>query len=460
MIDYQRMTLVVAVVVSFAGPVNGSQQVRTESRRPNIVILLADDLGYADVGYHGCRDIPTPNIDALANGGTRFTNAYVSCPLCSPSRAGLMTGRYQQRFGHEFNPPEQPAPGAQPPGLPHPEKTIADYLKSAGYVTGLIGKWHLGRRPEYRPQRRGFDEFFGFLGGGHTYFPGTGRPILRGDNPIEEPQYLTDAIAREAISFIQRHQREPFFLYVPFNAVHTPLQAPADRLERFASIAGDRRRTYAGMLAAMDEAVGGVLGALRSAGLEENTLIFFFNDNGGPTMLGTTINGSRNAPLRGSKRTTLEGGIRVPFVMHWKGRIPKGHVFDQPIIQLDILPTALAAAGIVPRAEWKLDGVNLLPHLTGEIKSAPHENLYWRFGDQMALRQGPWKIVSYDPAADAKPTNTRREVHLYNLATDVGEAHDLTAEHPEKVTELKALWQAWSNTLARPLWGPADQIDD
>lgn len=427
---------------------SASMALCADADRPNIVVILADDLGYADLGFQGGRDIPTPNLDALAASGTRFTNAYVSGPYCSPTRAGLLTGRYQQRFGHEFN----PGGGRDADvGLPVSETTLADRLRAAGYVTGLVGKWHLGSAPQFVPTKRGFDEFFGFLDGAHTYFPG-GAPIYRGDQPIKESAYLTDAFGREAVSFIDRHAGKPFFLYLAFNAVHTPMEATRDRLTKFDSIADQRRRTNAAMTFAMDEAIGQVLNKLRDAGLEENTLVFFFSDNGGPTMPGTTTNGSSNAPLRGSKRTTLEGGIRVPFVIRWPGHVPAGEVRDEKIIQLDIAPTALAAAG-KPDESAKFDGVNLLPLLLGESDENPHETLYWRFGDQMALRHGDWKLVRYDLAADTAGARGVTEVRLYNLAEDIGEGHDLAADNPAKVKELTELWDAWDSQLVEPLWG-------
>jgi arylsulfatase A-like enzyme len=438
------------------------------ARKPNVIILLADDLGYADVGFQGCKDIPTPHIDALARNGIRCTNGYVSGPYCSPTRAGLMTGRYQQRFGHEFNPGGNGKDSLI--GLPVSETTIADRMKAAGYATGLVGKWHLGFAAKFHPQKRGFDEYFGFLGGAHPYFPGKGAPILRGTDPVMEKDYLTHAFGREAVAFIDRHKSEPFFLYLAFNAVHTPMQAPEDRLKRFASILDDRRRTYAGMLDPMDEAIGKVMDKLRAEKLEEDTLIFFFSDNGGPVMPGTTINGSRNTPLRGSKRTTLEGGIRVPFVVHWKGRLPAGKVYDHPVIQLDVLPTALAAAGVAVKPEWKLDGVDLLPYLSGKETGKPHETLYWRLGKQMACRHGDWKLVRYDTTADAVDAKPPAKAglsptKLYNLARDIGEATDLAAKESEKVKELEAIWDKWSDAMAKPLWAqgkrgsPEEEVD-
>jgi arylsulfatase A-like enzyme len=431
------------VVLVFVG---GSYSTAAPRTRPNVLLIVGDDMGYADVGFQGCKDIPTPNLDALAASGVRFTSGYVSGPYCSPTRAGLMTGRYQQRFGHEFN-----VAGGQD-GLPLTETTLADRLKTAGYVTGLVGKWHLGGLPAMHPQKRGFDEFFGFLGGQHSYTAPAG--ILRGTEPVKELDYTTDAFGREAESFIERHKAEPWFLYLAFNAVHTPMQATDDRLAKFPGTTDLRRRTYNAMMLALDEAIGGVRRKLVESGQEESTIVFFISDNGGPTMPGTTINGSRNEPLRGSKRTTLEGGIRVPFIVSWKGKVKPG-VFNQPAIQLDLTATALAVAGVDIRPEWKLDGVNLLPFLTGEKSGTPHASLYWRMGRQMAIRMGDYKLVRYDQNAD---TRTGRDqpataVRLYNLADDVGETKDLAAVQPDKVKELQSKWDTWSATLAKPLWG-------
>jgi len=429
------------------------------ARRPNVVLLVADDLGYADPGFQGGKDIPTPHLDALAAGGVRCSNGYVSGPYCSPTRAGLLTGRYQQRFGHEFNPGDGSRDDV---GLPLSERTLADRLKAAGYATGLVGKWHLGRAPKFHPRQRGFDEFFGFLGAAHTYFAAESGNIYRGTEPVRESAYLTDAIGREAVAFIERHQGGPFFLEVAFNAVHRPMDATDERLARFAATPDRTRRTYAAMLSALDDAAGAVLGKLREAGLEDDTLVVFLSDNGGPTMPGTSINGSRNGPLRGSKRTTLEGGVRVPFVVRWKGKLPAGKVFDKPVIQLDVLPTALAAAGLAATPDPALDGVDLLPHLAGRDEKAPHDTLYWRLGGQAAVRRGDWKLVRYDAHADdpsarpgpASPTPPLSPFRLYNLADDLGETRDRSGDRPEKAKELLAAWEDWDRQLARPLWGP------
>ena len=299
-------TAAVFVVRNEFFPFAQSAEQSGAGQRPNIILILADDLGYSGVGVQGCADIPTPSIDSIAKNGVRFTHGYVSAPLCSPTRAGLMTGRYQQRFGHETN----PGPISQGPpdfGLSLDEPTIAERLKKLGYATGMFGKWHLGFQPQFHPTKRGFDEFYGFLGGGHSYIPGSRRmndgSIQRGTKPVEEKDYLTDALAREALSFIDRHKSEPFFVYLPFNAVHAPMEAGQKYLDRFENIKDDLRRTHAAMLSAMDDAIGGVLNKLRELNLEEKTLVIFLSDNGGPTPQTT----SSNAPLRGFKAQALEG---------------------------------------------------------------------------------------------------------------------------------------------------------
>jgi arylsulfatase A-like enzyme len=410
-------------------------------RKPNIVVIVADDLGYADLGCQGCKDVPTPHIDSLAKNGVRCTNGYVSCPVCSPTRAGLMTGRYQQRFGHEFNP--GPAQSADPKfGLPLTEKTMADRLKALGYATGAFGKWHLGYRPEYHPLKRGFDEFFGFLGGAHRYLDPLGdkaNPLLRGTEPVDDRTYTTEAFAREAVRFIDKNRDRPFFLYLPFNAVHNPQEATAKYLSRFKGIKDEKRHKFAAMLSAMDDAVGQVLGKLRDAKLEEQTLLFFFSDNGGPT----AATSSRNDPLSGHKGQVYEGGIRIPFLVQWKGQLPAGTTYDQPVIQLDILPTALIAAGgfIVP--DWKLDGVNLLPYLKGDKAGPPHDRLFWRFGERWAVRMGDWKL---------RQELQEKAPKLFNLDRDIAESKDLAAEHSDEVKRLQAAYDAWNAQLSKPLW--------
>lgn len=421
--------------------------------KPNILFIVGDDMGYSDVGFQNCKDIPTPNLDALAKSGVQFSNGYVSGPYCSPTRAGLLTGRYQQRFGHEFNPSEND-------GLPLSETTIANRLKAAGYVTGLVGKWHLGAPSEMQPQNRGFDEFFGFLGGSHSYVNTAG--ILRGTEQVKELDYTTDAFGREAISFIDRHKAQPWFLYLAFNAVHTPMDATDDRLAKFPNIGNPQRRKYDAMMLALDENIGKVLKKLADLKLDKNTLVIFISDNGGPVMKGTTVNGSVNTPFRGGKRTTLEGGIHVPFILSWPGKVMPGK-FESPVIQLDLNVTALNAAGVEVNPVWKLDGVNLLPFITGKKSEKPHHALFWRLGEQMAVRSGDFKLVRYDTNAE---TNTGVKLQpvsalkLYNLKDDIGESKDLSSSMPEKVKELQKLWDAWNAGLVKPLWGLAQGDSD
>lgn len=430
------------------------------ARKPNILVIVGDDMGYGDIGVHGSKDIRTPAIDSLARNGVRFSSGYVTGPYCSPTRAALLTGRYQQRYGHEFNP--GPAALADEKfGLPLTEKTLADRLKAAGYATGMVGKWHLGYRPEFHPLKRGFDEYFGFLGGSHSYFDAradTANPILRGTQPVDESEYLTDAFRREALAFIDRHQKDPWFLYLTFSAVHTPLHAAPKHLERYKDIQDERRRTYAAMMSAMDDAISAILDRLRSLQLQERTLIFFVSDNGGPP-----VNGSSNGPLRGYKSQTWEGGIRVPFLIQWKGEALAGKVYDHPVIQLDILPTALAAAGMEARPEWKLDGVNLLPYLKGQKQEPPHPVLYWRFGSQMAIRMGDWKLVKAPDNGSPDLLRRRAETadtagaHLFNLAKDIGEKHNLADQEPDKLKMLEAGWKKWNAQLEEPRWIPGQR---
>lgn len=412
-----------------------------ETKRPNILIILADDLGYGELGFQGHPEIPTPHLDSIAKNGIRFPSGYVSGPYCSPTRAGLLTGRYQQRFGHDFNPGR--AEGSEKFGLSLKERTLAERLKQAGYATGMFGKWHLGSTPEFHPMKRGFDEFYGFLGGAHPYTQvGSGQnAILRGTEPVKEIDHTTEAFAREAVSFIEKHRDHSWFVYLPFNAVHGPMESTEKYLSRFASITDGKRRAYAAMETALDDAVGAVLGKLRDLRLEENTLVIFFTDNGGPT----AVNTSRNTPLRGFKAQVWEGGVRVPFAMQWKGRLPAGKVYEHPIIQLDIAPTALAAAGVALPTDAKFDGVNLLPYLTAEKSDAPHGELFWRFGVQRAVRGGDWKLI--DTGEGAK---------LFNLVADIGEQNDLAAREPDKVKQLEAAYAQWNKSNIEPTWTPGN----
>ncbi|MEY4088995.1 MAG: Arylsulfatase [Verrucomicrobiota bacterium] len=403
--------------------------------QPNLVIFYADDLGWGELGCQGNPQIPTPNIDAIARNGVRFTNGYVAATYCSPSRAGLMTGRYPTRFGHEFN------SVANRTGLRLDQVTLAERLRSLGYATACVGKWHLGGGLEYRPTRRGFDEFFGTLANTPFFHPTNFVDSRISDDvrPVTDPAfYTTDAYAERAIDWIERSKRRPWFLYLPFNAQHAPLQAPKKYLDRFSGITDEKRRIFAAMMASMDDAVGRVMAKVRALGQEDNTIVFFIADNGGPTQSTTSGNG----PLRGFKMTTFEGGPRVPFLAQWKGRWPAGKVYDLPVMNLDVLPTAVTAAGGKPEASWQLDGVDLTPFVTGVNSTRPHQTLYWRYGPQWAVRHGDLKLV-VSKGGSGKP-------ELYDLSKDIGESKDLAATQPAKVRELQALWDKWSAEQAEP----------
>ena len=450
------------------------------AERPNILLIVADDLGYGEPGCYGGKDIPTPNIDSIARDGVRFTNGYVTAPFCAASRAALMTGRYQTRFGFEFNPIG--AANADPQiGLPKTEHTLADALRDQGYATALVGKWHLGGTAAYHPQRRGFDEFFGFLHEGHYYVPppwegvttwlrrkalpdgSQGRwtspdgrviwsthmghnepeydadnPILRGSQPVDEPQNLTAAFTREASSFIHRHASQPFFLYLAYNAVHSPLQGADAEMKRFAHLPDIQRRIFASMLSQLDRSVGEVLDRLRQDKLEENTLVVFLSDNGGPTKELT----SSNAPLRGGKGELWEGGIRIPFLMRWPGHVPAGRQADAPVVSTDLSATVDALTG---NKRENLDGVDIMPMVTGRMNALPDRPLYWRVGKQAALREGEWKIVR--PAGKAT-----QGWQLYHLTTDISEKNDLAAKEPQRMNAMRAQWEALNKEMEEPRW--------
>jgi len=418
---------------------NGAE---TPARKPNIVIIIADDLGYADVLFnpHHPKEVTTPHLAALANESVICRQGYVTGNVCSPTRTGLMTGRYQQRLGLY-------TAGEAGSGVPLNEKLFPQFLKPAGYTSMQIGKWHLGPTPEWSPALRGFDEVFGFLGrGAHDYFKldDPEDPIYRGTKPVQLSGYLTDLFGDEAEAFIERHKAEPFFLYLAFNAVHAPLQAPADEIAKF-STGNASRNTLLAMGKSLDDAIGRVVAKLKREGVWDSTLLFFISDNGGP--LAQTAN---NAPLRGGKHQDYEGGIRVPFLVCWPGKLKSGE--SQAVVSaLDILPTSLAAAGIDPPTEKPLDGINLLPVLEGRA-SAPVRNLFWCSGSDegwWAVRSGDWKVVG-----------DKGRVSLFNLTGDVAEAQDLSKQMPQKLAELTALYDAWLAEMPNPIkaggkkWSP------
>jgi arylsulfatase A-like enzyme len=441
------MRLLAAALLLAAAPAPAAD---APARKPNVVVIVADDLGYADVGFHGCKDIPTPHLDALAKSGVVCTSGYVSHPFCSPTRAGLLTGRYQQRFGHENNPAWLPEDRAV--GLPLDQVTLADALGKAGYKTGAVGKWHLGAHPAFHPNRRGFAEYFGLLGGGHQYFdhnqfktnPARAAqeyfiPLVRNDKPVEEAAYLTDALGREAAAFVEAHRAGPFFLYLAFNAPHTPLQAPQKYLDRVKDIKDEKLRTYAAMVCGLDDAVGTVAAKLKQHGLDRDTLVFFLSDNGGPV----AVTNCRNTPLRGAKGQVYDGGVRVPFVVSWPARLKPG-TFDHPVSSLDVFPTALAAGGAEVPKGVAPDGLDLVPHLRGEAKGLADRTLFWRTGggQNFAARKGSMKIVRVG----------KQPAELYDLSADVAEATDLAGKRPEVAAGLGKELDAWSATLVEPRW--------
>lgn len=452
-------------------------------RQPNVVVLFADDLGYGELSCQGNPEIPTPHIDSIAKNGVRFTAGYVAGPNCSPSRAGLLTGRIPTRFGYEFNPTGalNEEPGF---GLPSNEITIAEALHDAGYTTGLIGKWHQGGTAKYHPFRHGFDEFFGFTHEGHYFVPppykgvttllrrktlpggiterwigkknlhyhtwpndepdyDANNPIVRGGQPVVETEYLTDALTREAVNFIDRHDDKPFFLYLAYNAVHSPLQGADAYMKKFTHIEDIHRRIFAAMLANMDDSVGEVLKQLRKSGLEENTMVFFLSDNGGPTKELT----SSNLPLRGYKGQMYEGAIRVPFMMQWKNKIPAGQVYDKPVSSFDIFGTAAPnCAGA--RKPKQVEGVDLIPFVTGKNSGTPHETLFWRQGGKTAIRHGDWKLVRMGK----RKTAGKAKWELYDLSKDISETNNLAAAEPDRLAELVKIWEELNGEMSEPLF--------
>ena len=475
-----RVTFAVGALLAVVGFRNAvAQDVPSPAQRANIVVIVADDLGYGETGMMGNSEIPTPNIDALAASGLRCRSGYVTASYCSPSRAGLMTGRYQSRFGYDINPtgPRNLHPNA---GLPAAETTFVKRLADAGYATGLVGKWHLGGTPAKHPLQRGFDSFFGFLHEGHFYVPGPpyadvltmirdtsleqdtwkrdgdlirgnytpmsepaydeANPVLRGTQEIEEDEYLTDAITREAVGFIEDHHDQAFCLVVAYGAVHSPMQARHDDLERLRRIKDDQRRIFAGMLVALDRGVGRIRDSITDHGLARKTLIVFLSDNGGPTAELT----SSNAPLRGGKGSLYEGGVRIPMIWSMPDRIPAGSSEDRPVLSLDIAATALELAGLPPTEG--ADGRSLFSWLGKPGTEHPHPYIFWRMpGGKMALRGGNWKIVR---PREGEP------IELYHLAGDLGEQRNLASQHPDKLGKLINQWNAMNVEMADPIQLP------
>jgi arylsulfatase A-like enzyme len=458
----------------------------------NVIVIMADDLGQAEVSAYGYDRVPTPNIDALAAGGVLFEEAYCTAPICSPSRAGLLTGRYQQRYGFEVQPqnryprnrleylvfdhfidtgnwtlvdldsvPRQEDIDKQ--GVDPGEILLAELLSARGMATGMAGKWHLGFQPDFIPINRGFDSHYGFYEAFSLYAP-KGKPgieeyrhdifaiehqweqgrsgtsaIRRNHKVIDEDEYLTFRIAEEAVDFMEKHRDDPFFLYVPFSAPHVPFQAPEEYYDRFSHIQEKPKRVYYAMISALDDAVGMITTRLRELGLEGKTLVIFASDNGGATYTKGTDNGN----LKGGKFTNFEGGIRIPAAARWPGVIPAGQRFEHPVSLLDVFTTSAAVTHTPLPEDREFDGVNLIPWLKGTRQGAPHRALFWRSGYNRAVRMGPWKLI-----LDDKMNRTQ----LYNMERDPGETRNLWREKPEVVKRLKQELERWEKGLREPLW--------
>lgn len=427
---------------------------------PDIIVIFVDDLGYADLSCQGSTEILTPNIDRIAANGIRFTDGYVTAPQCSPSRAGIMTGRYNQRFGYEAN----AGPDNQEIfGLPPDQRTMGDVMRANGYQTAIVGEWDLGRRPDTSPLVRGFDYFYGFYGASRPFFPGSDNPnhILWDNDQIAEVEtsgadyYLTDLLTDKALDYMETAGDDPYFMYLAYHAPHWPLQATPDRLARMAHIEERNRRAYAAIMLALDENVGRILDHLEETGKSDNTMVFFISDNGGPTgvvepdgslAFGRTT--SKNDPLRGVKGQLLEGGIRIPYLVQWPGTIPAGQTVQAPVISIDVLPTIAAAGGGMPQG-WMTDGENILPMMTGNAPWDHDRHLYFRWMGQRAVRAGDWKYVKL----------TDQEPELYYLPDDIGEANNLVSTEPEKLAELEAAWFEWNALNHMPKWRTPQQIE-
>lgn len=416
-----------------------------QNTQPNIIVIMADDMGFADAGFTGAKDIKTPNLDKLAASGVIFKNGYITHPFCAPSRAGFLAGRYQHRFGFEHNPPSDPANPIV--GIDVNETLFPKRLQEVGYTTGIIGKWHLGSGYPYHPLNRGFDYFYGFLNGGHDYFEidvtqpiGTGykQPLIRNKKSANFEGYLTTALSNDAVDFVENNKEKPFFLFLSYNAPHGPLQAPKADIERYSHIKNKKRRVYAAMVDVMDRGIGKVISKLEEHNLRENTLIFFLSDNGGPISSKSSPNrgnGSSNLPFRGGKTDYYEGGVHVPFIASWPAKIKSGQVYGQPVISIDISRTAVEIAGANPTSGNEMEGTNLIPFLTGETSGFPHAALYWRFlGTQSIIANGH-KLMQI---------KGNQSPQLYDLSKDISEQKNIFKNKPKLANELKNMWEQWN----------------
>ena len=465
---YKR--IVYLIVIAFTVACSGNKKSASNNNAnetPNIIVILCDDLGYSDVGFNGAKDIITPELDKLAMGGTIFSSAYVVHPFCGPSRAGLMTGRYPHTFGSQFNLPMNSGELLNT-GIPLKETFISNVLQDAGYYTGIVGKWHLGAVPEYHPLKRGFDDFYGFLGGGHRYFPEKYQPIyekqLKEGNklindylkPLEhnykevkETEYITDALSREAVRFVNDASKkdDPFFLYLAYNAPHSPLEAKEDDLKRFSAIEDKKRRTYAAMVYAVDRGVGKLANALKSNGQLDNTLIVFLSDNGGKLSLGAT-----NYPLQKGKGSTQEGGYRVPMFFYWPKGVPAGKIVDHPVSALDFYPTfARLGKAKIPVKKilhgkdiWDDFNAGKNAHAQDMIYALRHREGY----SDVGARKGDWKILK----------TGKNDWKLFHIKNDISEQHDLSQEYPDRLKEMMLQVQKWTKSHTEPKWFDPDSL--
>lgn len=455
----------------------------SSSSKPNVIVIVADDLGWNDISANGNKEIPTPNIDGIGKDGVHFTQGYSTAPICGPSRAGLITGRYQQRFGQEFqihgNVKDPSASKTEPEGyieaflpqnfdrnkqgLPTTEVTLGELLKKNGYATSLIGKWHLGYEPEYLPENRGYDSHFGFLGGATSFADTNDKSVVTTKLPwvnhynsglnrnddrairsegkvIEVKEYLTYRFRDEAIKFIEINKDKPFFLQLTFNAIHTPIQAPKEIFDRFAHIKDPAKRNYYALTAALDESVGKINDKLKELNLDKNTIVFFISDNGGASYTRLTD----NAPLKGGKLTHYEGGVRVPFFVKWPAKVAAGQVYDKPVIHLDIFTTVAKAAGATLPEGKKYDGVDLVEYVdSSNAGKTPHEALFWRSGYAKAVRKGDFKLIV---------NSEKKTKQLYNIAVDPSEKQNLAKEKADVVKDLETTLASWESELKEPLW--------